>query len=60
MKGPGISVEFLFSGECGDCYTDCGFDFVGDASAPGCLFDPNPARTGEQCLDELYTCVEGC
>jgi hypothetical protein len=53
-------VEFLFSAECGECYTECGFDFVGVASPPGCLFDPNPAVTGEQCLDELYDCVDVC
>lgn len=52
-------VEFLFAGECGDCYTDCGFEFVGgEVSDPGCLFDPNP--TGTECLDDLYNCVNGC
>ena len=53
-------VEFLFAGQCGACYTDCSFDFVGEASDPGCLFDPNPATTGTQCLNELYDCVDAC
>jgi hypothetical protein len=51
-------VGLLFSGQCDDCHTECAFDFIGDASEPGCLFDPNPANTGEQCLDDLYVCVE--
>ena len=64
-SGPGFSecsgnVEFLFSGQCGACYTDCSFEFVGEASDPGCLFDPNPATTGTDCLDALYACVDDC
>ena len=51
-------VEFLFSGECGICLANCGFEFVGDAAEPGCLFNPNPAVKGEQCLDEMYVCVD--
>ena len=54
-------VEFLFAGECGDCYTNCGFEFVSrEVSDPGCLFDPLPATTGTVCLDELYACVDAC
>jgi len=51
-------VDFLFSGQCGSCYTDCSFEFVGDASDPGCLFAQSP--TGTQCLDALYACVDDC
>ena len=53
-------VDFLFAGQCGECFTACGFDFVGDESDPGCLFAPNPAVTGTDCLDALYACVNGC
>ena len=65
VPGSGFSacsgdVEFLFSGECGICYDECGFDFVRDESELGCLFDPNPATTGTDCLDDLYACVEAC
>jgi len=66
VPGAGFSecsgdVEFLFEGECGACYTDpCFFEFVGDESDPGCLFDPNPAVTGTICLDALYACVNDC
>jgi len=51
-------VEFLFSGQCGSCYTDCSFDFVGEASDPRCLFEQSP--TGTQCLNTLYNCVGQC
>ncbi len=54
------NVEFLFAGQCGECPTECGFDFVDDAPDPGCLFDPNTPPTGTQCLDVLYACVNGC
>ena len=65
VPGAGFSdctgdVEFLFDGECGSCYTDCGFEFVGQESEPGCLFDLNPAVTGTDCLDALYACVDEC
>lgn len=65
VPGAGFSdcsgdVEFLFEVECGPCYTECGFNFVGDASEPGCLFDPNQPPTGTDCLDALYVCVNGC
>jgi hypothetical protein len=53
-------VELLFAGQCGECFTTCGFDFVGDESDPGCLFDANPAVTGTVCLGLLYDCVNGC
>jgi len=53
-------VDFLFSGQCDVCYTDCSFVFVGDAEEPGCLFDPNPNTTGSICLDALYVCVDDC
>lgn len=53
-------VEFLFGGQCGVCYTECGFQFVGEASDPGCLFDPNQPPTGTDCLDQLYACVDRC
>ena len=64
-SGPGFSecfgdVEFLFGGQCGVCYTECNFDFVGDVLDPGCLFNPNPATTGTDCLDDLYACVDDC
>jgi hypothetical protein len=65
VPGAGFSecsgdVEFLFDGECGSCYTECGFEFVGEESNPGCLFNTNPAVTGTDCLDALYACVEEC
>ena len=65
VPGSGFSacsgdVEFLFSGECGGCYDECGFDFFRDESELGCLFDPNPDTTGTDCLDELYVCVNAC
>lgn len=64
-SGPGFSecsgdVEFLFAGQCGACYTNCSLDFVGVASDPGCLFDPNPDVAGTDCLDALYACVDEC
>ena len=65
-SGPGFSectgnVEFLFGGQCGVCYTNCGLDFAGkEVSDPGCLFNPNPATTGTECLDEMYECVDRC
>ncbi len=65
VPGSGFSacsgdVELLFTGQCGDCFADCGFDFVGDETDPGCLFDPNPATSGADCLDDLYGCVNTC
>jgi hypothetical protein len=65
VPGAGFSgcsgdVAFLFEGECGVCYTNCFFEFVGDVSDPGCLFDPNPDVTGTDCLDALYVCVDDC
>ena len=65
VPGAGFSecsgdVDFLFSGECGSCYTDCSLDFVGEETAPGCLFDPNPDTTGTVCLEALYACVDDC
>jgi len=65
VPGAGFSecsgdVEFLFSGECGRCYDECGFDFFRDESELGCLFDPDPATTGTDCLRELYACVDAC
>lgn len=51
-------VDLLFTGQCGPCYTDCWFDFVGDESELGCLFNPGPE--GTECLDALYDCVNSC
>jgi hypothetical protein len=51
-----VDVAFLFSGECGVCYENCGLDFVGDEG--GCLFEQSP--TGTQCLNTLYDCVGQC
>jgi hypothetical protein len=52
-------LQFLVAGPCGDCYTDCYLDFVGDGS--GCLYNPgDPEVIGTECLDDLYTCVNGC
>jgi len=49
-------LQFLVSGQCGDCYIDCFLDFVGDESA--CLLDPG--ESGTDCLDDLYGCVNSC
>jgi hypothetical protein len=50
------NLQFLVAGPCGDCYPNCFLDFVGEESEEsGCLLDP--VKSGEQCLNELYTCV---
>jgi hypothetical protein len=53
------NLQFLVSGRCDECYIDCYLDFLGGESA--CLNDPgDPGEIGTACLDDLYTCVNGC
>jgi len=52
-------LQFLVSGQCGDCYIECYRDLLGDESA--CLDNPgDPGVIGAACLDDLYSCVNGC
>ena len=53
------NLQFLVSGQCGDCYIECYLDFLDEES--GCLNNPgDPGLIGAACLDALYTCVNGC
>jgi hypothetical protein len=49
-------LQFLVSGRCDECYIDCYLVFLGGESA--CLYDPgDPGEIGNDCLDDLYDCV---